>query len=107
MERTGVRPLLPNTFNVDVPEPFLVKPIKDAMIERFEYNQREEIYLKRCRISAGQGPVIEGVIMRPEIHERGGHHGPACLEIMAGKRLRDEWGVGDGDAVTIEIDLPS
>lgn len=48
---------------------------------------------------------LPAFILRTDQNEAGtGHHDRNVLEIGAAVRLRDEFGLSDGDAVTIEID---
>lgn len=95
--RTGLSPLVSGTFNLGIPEPYIVIP--DARIEKEEYNTLEFIKLQRCRIGG-----VQALIMRPNTHEEGYAHGASHLELMSTRVLRDYLGVKDGDVVPVEIE---
>jgi CTP-dependent riboflavin kinase len=96
-QRTGVRPLIPGTLNLALPEPYIVTA--DAQIEKDEYNKVEYIKLQRCRVGG-----VQALIMRPNTHEAGYAHGPAHLELLSTIMLRKHLGANDGDSVSVEVE---
>lgn len=95
-QRSGIPNLLPNTLNLRLPAPYFVRP--DFVVTPAEYGHNEELRFQRCTVRG-----IACVIMRPDSHEAGKHHGPAHLELMAAVRLRDALGLSDGDELAVEI----
>ncbi len=96
-ERTGLSRLLPNTLNLSIDEPYYVK--QDAKLSRAEYDDCEEIYFQRCRVSG-----IRCLIMRPQTHENGAAHGPAYLEIMSDHHLRTALRLTDNSIVAVDVE---
>jgi len=99
IDRTGLPSLVPGTLNIKIDEPYIARP--DAKITAAEYNGAEEIKLQRCRIGG-----IRAVIMRPTTHEviRRYGHGRKHFELLSHRHLRTALGIGDGDAVTVELE---
>lgn len=97
----GLPKLCSGTLNVemDTPFPFIEKDrdVFEGFISKEEYNQRENIYLKRCRINE-----LECLIIRPDDH--------FCVEkfkrraeIMSPYKLRDKLNLKDNDFIEVEI----
>ena len=96
-QRMGLAHLVPGTFNVKLPESYIVIP--NALIHCHEYNGSEFLKLQRCRIGGARA-----IIMRPNTHEAGYAHGPTHLELMSNVQLREFLGVANDDSVSVEVE---
>lgn len=97
--RVGFRRLQPGTLNVRLDAPFAVDA--DAEISAAEYHGWERLKLRRCCVGG-----LRAVIVRPETHEAGNGHGPACVELVAEVHLREALGLADDDLVEIVVGEP-
>jgi CTP-dependent riboflavin kinase len=88
-QRSGIRPLIPNTLNLKLPSVYHFQP--DFIVSRAEYSNIEDLLFQHCRV------------MRPSSHEDGSWHGPAHLELMSGVWLRQHLGLIDGATVEVRI----
>jgi len=95
-DRSGLRPLIPNTLNLKLSEAYHFTP--DFTVTKAEYGNVEDLLFQHCRV----GPV-PCLIMRPSSHEDGSWHGPAHLELMSTVWLRNECALTDGSLVTVDI----
>jgi len=96
-ERIGVQGLVTGTFNIQLPQPYIVEA--DALVRPHEYNDLETLKLKRCRVGG-----LRCCIMRPDSHETPGNDVARVLEIMSDRRLRTELGLKDGDQAEVELE---
>lgn len=97
LERTGLPSMAPCTFNVTLPERYLVRA--DAIIHRHEYFTGELIKLQRCRAFG-----LRMVIMRPDTHEFGRSDWAKVVELVSEFHLRKTFGLVDGDTVEVEVE---
>jgi CTP-dependent riboflavin kinase len=97
-DRIRLPSLVAGTLNIQLAEPYIVRP--DAIIESSEYNNFEFLKLKRCLVNG-----MRCCIMRPHTHEVYGLPAWASvLEVMAPVRLRDYFGLHDGDSLSVEVE---
>lgn len=90
--------LYPGTLNVDLPSEYSL-PADVMRLEAHEYGGRVSVSIVPCRIFDRQA-----FILRTDENERGtGHHPRNIVEIATDVRLRDLYGLRDGDWVEIEI----
>lgn len=96
--KTGMR-LYPGTLNVRLAEPWSV-PAGCLRLEAEEYGGTVSVSLVPCRIE-GRAAFL----LRTDANEQGrGHHPRNLIEIATDVRLRDHFGLRDGDTVTVEIE---
>ena len=95
--KTGMR-LFPGTLNLRLGQPFSLSG--DVIrLEKEEYGGRVSVNMIPCRILGR-----EGFILRTDQNENGsGHHPKTILEIATDVKLRDLFGLVDGDMVEVEI----
>ena len=95
--KTGMR-LFPGTLNLRLSEPFSLSG--DVIrLEKEEYGGRVSVSMIPCRILGR-----EAFILRTDQNENGsGHHPKTILEIATDVKLRDAFGLVDGDTVEVEI----
>jgi riboflavin kinase len=95
--KTGMR-LFPGTLNLRLGEPFSLSG--DVIrLEKEEYGGRVSVNMIPCRI-LGRSAFI----LRTDQNENGsGHHPKTILEIATDVKLRDIFGLVDGDMVEVEI----
>ena|SRR6266571_6508785 len=85
------------TLNVTLDSDYIVRP--DATIESNEYFNREQLKFQRCRVRG-----FRMFIMRPDSHERLDGSGANVLELISPMKLRDTWGLHDGDLLDVEVE---
>lgn len=95
----GVRKVVLGTLNIMIQEEYgnYDNGEYGGFIEDSEYNGKEWIKLKRCKLNG-----FKGVIVRPLDHfyvEKFKKR----VEIMSSKNLRDKFGLEDGDEVALEF----
>ena len=96
--RSGLSPLIPNTFNLQLNEKFPFSPT--FVVTREEYGRyNEELWFRHCEVEG-----IRCIVMRPDSHAAGQHHGRAYLELMSTVRLRESLQVEDGATVDVDVD---
>jgi len=96
-QKTGMR-LYPGTLNVELPAEYSL-PAEVIRLEANEYGGRVSVSLVRCRIFGR-----EAFLLRTDENERStGHHRRNVIEIAADVRLRDLYGLADGDWVEVEL----
>lgn len=97
LRKTGLD-LFPGTLNVELPEEYGV-PDGSARLGAEEYGGSVSVYIVPCRILGERA-----VILRTEAAERGeGAHPRTIVEVACEVKLRDKYGLRDGDPVRIEL----
>ena len=95
--KTGMR-LFPGTLNLRLNEPFSLSG-SVIRLEKEEYFGRVSVNMIPCRILGR-----DAFILRTDQNENGsGHHPKTILEIATNVKLRDVFGLVDGDTVEVEI----
>lgn len=96
--KTGLK-LFPGTLNVRLSKPYTIP--KDCLrLEAHEYNGSVDINIIPCRVLGRRA-----FILRTDANEEGtGRHPRTVVEITSDVKLRDVYGLSDGDEVTIEIE---
>ena len=95
--KTGMR-LFPGTLNVSLAEPYSTSsaPIR---LEAEEYGGRVSVNIVPCIIFGRRA-----FLLRTEQNENGtGDHSPHIIEIATDIKLRDAYGLRDGDWVEVVI----
>ena len=96
-QKTGMR-LYPGTLNVELPAEYRLPP-EVIRLEGDEYGGRVSISLVPCRIFDRRA-----FLLRTDQNEEGtGHHPRNVIEIATNVRLRDTYGLSDGDWVEVEL----
>jgi len=96
--KTGLK-LFPGTLNVRLSEPYTI-PKGCLRLEAREYDDSVDVNIVPCRL-LGQ----RAFILRTDTHELGtGSHPQTVVEIASAVKLRDAYGLSDGDDVSIEIE---
>src|SRR5260370_14296420 len=95
--KTGMR-LFPGTLNLRLSKPFSLSG--DVIrLEKEEHGGRVSVSMIPCRILGR-----EAFILRTDQNENGsGHHPKTILEIATDVKLREAFGLMDGDTVEVEI----
>jgi len=91
-EATGFQELVVGTLNVRLNEPYV--PWRDFTFE----GGRESIYFERCLLLIGDTKV-QALIARTSMN----YWGDWYLEIMAGKGLRDTYGLQDEYVILVQV----
>jgi riboflavin kinase, archaea type len=110
LRKTGMR-FYPGTLNVRLDAPYSL-PKQVIRLEAREYGGTVSVSMAPCVIRI-PGQVIHGesagrqaFLLRTDANEEErGHHPKTIVEIAADVRLRDLFGLMDGDRVEIEIEL--
>ena len=90
--------LYPGTLNVELPSEYTL-PADVIRLEADEYGGRVSVSIVPCRVFNRQA-----FLLRTDENERGiGHHPRNIVEIATDVRLRDLYGLRDGDWVEIEL----
>jgi riboflavin kinase len=96
-QKTGMR-FYPGTLNVELSSEYSL-PQNVIRLEASEYGGRVSVSMVPCRIF--NRPAF---LMRTDQNEKGtGHHSRNIIEIATDVRLRDTYGLNDGDWVEIEF----
>jgi len=96
-EKTGLS-LYPGTLNVELEAPYRVPP-NPMRLEAHEYGGSVSVNIVPCRIFD-----LPAIILRTDRNEAGeGAHPHTLVEIACEHRLRDRFGLKDGDWVEIEV----
>jgi riboflavin kinase len=99
LRKAGMR-FYPGTLNVRLDEPYSL-PKQTIRLEASEYGGIVSVSMVPCVISGRKA-----FLLRTDANEEGrGHHPRTIVEIAADVRLRDFFGLQDGDVVEIEIEL--
>jgi len=95
--KTGMN-LYPGTLNVELAAAYSLPP-DPIRLEALEYGGRVSVNIVPCRIF--DRPAF---LLRTDQNEQGtGHHPRNLIEIAADIRLRDAYGLRDGDWVEVEL----
>jgi CTP-dependent riboflavin kinase len=96
-QKTGMR-LYPGTLNVELTTDYSLPP--DVIrLEAAEYGGRVSVSLVPCRIFDRKA-----FLLRTDQNENGtGHHPRNIIEIATDVRLRERYGLQDGDWVEVEV----
>jgi riboflavin kinase len=95
--KTGVH-LFPGTLNLRLEQPYSL-PSGVLRLEKEEYGGTVSVNILRCRIFGR--PAF---ILRTDANEQGrGHHPKTILDIASEVKLREVYGLQDGDRVTVEV----
>ncbi len=95
--KTGLR-LFPGTLNIQLDEPFEL-PRERARLEAHEYGGTVSVNIVPCRVFEEAA-----VILRTDRYERGdGTHPKTLVEVACEVKLREKYGLRDGDVVRIEV----
>lgn len=99
-QKTGLR-LFPGTLNLELDAPYALPP-DCVRLEAHEYGGRVSVNIVPCAVFGRRA-----VILRTDKNESGtGRHPKTILEIATDVKLRDAYGLRDGDTVTVEIPNP-
>lgn len=95
----GFKNIFSGTLNIELEFLFseIDNKVYDLCIDKEEYNKKENIRIKRCRING-----VKCVIVRPDDHFRVGTF-KKRIEIMCPYNLRQTLNLEDSDKVNIEI----
>ncbi len=97
LRKTGLD-LFPGTLNVELGEEYSV-PDGCARLGAEEYGGTVSVYIVPCRVFGERA-----VILRTEASEHGrGTHAKTIVEVACEVKLRDKYGLRDGDPVEIEL----
>jgi riboflavin kinase, archaea type len=104
LQKTGMR-FYPGTLNVRLDAPYSL-PQRVIRLEASEYGGTVSVNMVPCVIrAAGECGGRRAFLLRTDANEEGrGHHPKTIVEIAADVRLRDHFGLTDGDLVEIEIE---
>ena len=98
VEKTGMM-FFPGTLNLDLGDDFDLPPRRVIRLEKEEYGGSVSVSLLPCEVF-GQ----KAFILRTDENARGeGHHPKSLIEIATDVKLRDEYGLKDGDIVEVQI----
>jgi len=96
-KKTGMH-LYPGTLNLELDQPFSL-PTHVTRLEAEEYAGTVSVNILPCLIQGRSG-----FILRTDANEHGrGHHPKTIIEVATDVKLRDHFGLVDGDLVEIEI----
>jgi len=97
-QKTGVR-LYPGTLNVRLTDAYAV-PKECLRLEAHEYGGSVSVNIVPCHVFGRCA-----FILRTDANEQGtGSHPQTVVEIASDVKLRETYGLSDGDGVSIEID---
>ena len=98
LRKTGIQ-LFPGTLNLCLEEPYEL-PVKCLRLEAEEYGGRVSVSIVPCRVFERLA-----VILRTDKNDSGhGVHPRRIIEIATDVKLRDAYGLVDGDWVEVEVD---
>ena len=96
-QKTGLK-LFPGTLNIQLDHEYTVSP-GAKRLEGREYGGEVTVFIVPCRVLDE-----EAVILRTELNEReAGTHARTIVEVACEVKLREKYGLRDGDVVQIEI----
>jgi riboflavin kinase len=104
LRKTGMR-FYPGTLNVRLDVAYSL-PQQVIRLEASEYGGTVSVNMVPCVIRVhGRNEAKQAFLLRTDANEEGrGHHPKTIVEIAADVRLRDHFGLKDGDLVEIEIE---
>jgi riboflavin kinase len=104
LRKTGMR-FYPGTLNVRLDAPYSL-PKQVIRLEASEYCGTVSVNMVPCVIRIpGQSDGKQAFLLRTDANEEErGHHPKTIVEIAADVRLREHFGLKDGDGVEIEIE---
>ncbi|MGF1478885.1 MAG: DUF120 domain-containing protein [Cyanophyceae cyanobacterium] len=89
----------PGTLNLQLEYPYSL-PQHILRLEKEDYGGTVSVNLMPCRIFGRRG-----FILRTDTNESGqGHHPQTIIEIACDVKLREQYGLKDGDFVEVELD---
>jgi len=96
-QKTGLR-LFPGTLNLRLAEPYSL-PRNVIRLEKEEYGGTVSVSMVPCRIFDRKA-----FLLRTDANEAGtGHHPRNIIEIATDVKLRDGYGLRDGDEVEVHL----
>ncbi|WP_324830686.1 DUF120 domain-containing protein [Alloacidobacterium sp.] len=96
-QKTGLR-LFPGTLNLRLPEPYSL-PEEVIRLEKEEYGGTVSVNIVPCTILGRRA-----FLLRTDANEAGiGHHPKNIVEIATDIKLRDAYGLRDGDEVEVQL----
>ena len=96
-QKTGMC-LFPGTLNLRLDQPYSL-PAEVIRLEKEEYGGTVSVSMVRCRIF--DRPAF---LLRTDANEAGrGHHAKNIIEIATDIKLRDQYGLQDGDEVEVHL----
>jgi riboflavin kinase, archaea type len=108
LRKTGMR-FYPGTLNVRLDAPYSL-PKQVIRLEASEYGGTVSVSMVPCvirvpgQVIPGQSEGRQAFLLRTDANEEErGHHPKTIVEIAAEVRLRDHFGLKDGDVVEIAI----
>ena len=96
--KTGVR-LFPGTLNVVLDEPFDLPSNKVLRLEKGEFGGTVSVSMLPCTIMGRKAFILR---TDPNAEEKG-HHLRTVIEVATDVKLRDTYGLKDGDIVEVVI----
>mgnify|MGYP001615959028 CR=1 FL=1 len=90
--------LVPVTLNVVLDAPHTLRPDFTLPKEHRSDERQEDLNFERCALMVGADRV-RALIARTSTN----YHGCWVLEIMAEKRLKESYGLNDGDWICVEV----
>ncbi len=104
LRKTGMR-FYPGTLNVQLDAPYSL-PKRVIRLEASEYGGTVSVSMVPCVIRIpGKSEDRRAFLLRTDANEdERGHHPKTIVEIATDVRLRDFFGLKDGDLVEIEIE---
>jgi riboflavin kinase len=96
-QKTGMR-LFPGTLNLRLDQPYSL-PTDVIRLEKEEYGGTVSVSMVPCRVF--DRPAF---LLRTDANEAGrGHHPKNVIEIATDIKLRDQYGLQDGDEVEVHL----
>ena len=96
-QKTGIR-LFPGTLNLRLDQPYSL-PADVIRLEKEEYGGTVSVSMVPCRVF--DRPAF---LLRTDTNEAGrGHHPKNVIEIATDIKLRDQYGLQDGDEVEVHL----
>ena len=96
-QKTGMR-LFPGTLNLRLDQPYSL-PADVIRLEKEEYGGTVSVSMVPCRVF--DRPAF---LLRTDANEAGrGHHPKNVIEIATDIKLRDQYGLQDGDEVEVHL----
>jgi CTP-dependent riboflavin kinase len=96
-QKTGMK-FYPGTLNVELPSEYTL-PAEVIRLEAAEYGGQVSVSMVPCRIFGRKA-----FLLRTDQNEQGtGHHPRNIIEIATDVKLREKYGLEDGDWVEVEF----
>ncbi len=97
-EASSLRDLRPETLNVRLREPYVLRPT--FTIHGSKVGRNEDYHFEVCRVhDLPHFRAFLGLIMRTSTN----YHGESVLEVMAEVNLRERLGLSDGTSVEVSV----